>query len=375
LSKTFDVIVVGLGAMGSAASYHLSAQGLRVLGLDRFKPPHTLGSSHGLTRVIREAYFEHPSYVPLVQRAYELWADLEQKSGRKLLLQTGGLMIGPPDGALVAGAKRSAEEHKLPHEVLSAAQIQHRFPAFRLRDDMVAILEPRAGILFPEKAVETHLELALKNGATFHFHEPVLNWQPNGTGVQVSTGTDCYFADRLIISAGPWAEPLLPGLPLPLAIERQVLCWFEPQSQPELFSPESFPIYLFQYAPRGFFYGFPDLGDGIKVALHHGGEVGPLENLRREVDDTDIASVRRLRQQFVPKADGLFISATVCVYTNAPDEHFVLGPHPAHSQVIIASPCSGHGFKFAAAIGEVLAGMVAGVDSPFDLSLFRPDRQ
>ncbi len=360
--------------MGSASAYHLSAAGRRVLGLDCFKPPHNVGSSHGLTRVIREAYFEHPSYVPLVQRAYELWADLEQKSGRKLFLQTGGLMIGPPDGPLVAGARRSAEQHKLSHQILSSAELRHRFPAFRLEEHMVAIAEPRAGILFPEAAVQAHLDLAAAKGATFHFDEPVLNWQPRGSGVQVSTATERYFADRLIISAGPWAGSLFADLHLPLAIERQVLCWFEPHSHPELFRPECFPIYLCQYAPRGFFYGFPDLGDGIKVAIHHGGQVGPIENVRREVDETDIGSVRRLLQKFVPNADGRLRSSTVCVYTNTPDEHFILGPHPVHSQVILVSPCSGHGFKFAAVIGEEVAGMVAGVVSPFDLSLFRPDR-
>lgn len=360
--------------MGSASAYHLSASGRRVLGLDCFKPPHNLGSSHGLTRVIREAYFEHPSYVPLVQRAYELWADLEQKSCRKLLLQTGGLMIGPPDGALVAGARRSAEQHKLQHQVLSAAELHHRFPAFRVEENVVAIAEPRAGILFAETAVQTHLELAAANGATVHFDEPVLNWQPRGSGVEVLTATDRYFADRLIISAGPWAASLLADLHLPLTIERQVLCWFEPQSQPELFRPGHFPIYLFQFASRGFFYGFPDLGDGLKVAIHHGGQAGPIENVRREVDETDIHAVRQLLQQFLPHADGPLNSATVCLYTNTPDEHFILGPHPVHSQVIIVSPCSGHGFKFSAVIGELVAGMVAGTLSPFDLSLFRPDR-
>jgi sarcosine oxidase len=360
--------------MGSASAYHLSLADRRVLGLDCFKPPHTAGSSHGLTRVIREAYFEHPSYVPLIQRAYELWADLEQKSGRKLLLQTGGLMIGPPDGPVVAGARRSAEEHKLPHQILSSAQVHLRFPAFRLEERMVAVAEPRAGILFPEAAVQTHLDLAIERGATFHFHEPVLNWEVHGSGVQVSTATNRYFADRVIISAGPWAASLLPDLHLPLTIERQVLCWFEPLSRPELFKPECFPIYICQYGPGGFFYGFPDLGDGIKVAIHHDGEIGALENIRREVDETDVGRVRQLLRQFLPDADGALKSATVCVYTNTPDEHFILGPHPVHSQVIIVSPCSGHGFKFSAVIGEVVAGMVAGAATPFDLSLFRPER-
>src|SRR5690349_13977847 len=173
----YDVIVVGLGAMGSAAVYHLALRGKRVLGLDRFRPPHDQGSSHGRTRIIREAYFEHTLYVPLVRRAYELWAELERKSGQQLFLQTGGLMIGPPGGVLVTGAKRSAEDHKLQHEVLSAAELRRRFPVFEPTNDLVAVWEPRAGILFPERAIQTQLELAERLGAELEFEQPVLNWE------------------------------------------------------------------------------------------------------------------------------------------------------------------------------------------------------
>src|SRR5438477_1644230 len=203
--------------MGSAAAFHRAANGRAVLGLDRFQPPHQLGSSHGLTRIIREAYFEHPSYVPLVQRAYELWVELEKKSGRKLLLQTGGLMIGPPDGVLVTGAKRSAEEHSLPHQILSSAELRRGFPVFQPEDKMVAVWEPRAGILFPELAVQTHLDLAGKSGAILKFNEPVLRWEADGQGVRVFTATDNYSASRLLLAAGAWAKSLVPELNLPLA--------------------------------------------------------------------------------------------------------------------------------------------------------------
>jgi sarcosine oxidase len=370
----YDVIVAGLGAMGSAAAYHLSKAGRRVLGLDRFKPPHSLGSSHGLTRIIREAYFEHPSYVPLVQRAYELWADLERKSGRPMLIETGGLMIGPPNGELVAGAKRSAEEHKLSHQVLSSTELHNRFPAFKPEEHMVAVAEPRAGILFPETAVQTHLDLAAELGAILLFDDPMLNWEARGNGVQVSTATNTYRAEWLVVSAGAWAASLLAGLHLPLVVERQVLLWFEPQSHPELLRPESFPIYICQYAARGFFYGFPDLGDGVKVAVHHEGQATDPAQVRREVEETDIAPVRQLLRRFLPSANGRLRSAAVCLYTNAPDGHFIFGLHPRHPQVIIVSPCSGHGFKFSPVIGESAASLVAGQIPAFDLSLFRPDR-
>src|SRR5437867_7556207 len=204
--------------MGSAAAYQLAAGGKRVLGLDRFQPPHHFGSSHGLTRIIREAYFEHPLYVPLVQRAYELWGDLEKKSGCQLLLQTGGVMVGPPEGMLVSGSKRSAEEHKLAHQILSAAELRQRFPVFQPADNMVAVWEPRAGILFPELAVQTHLELAAKSCAALRFNEPVLRWEPMPDGVRVFTAAGAYTAGRLLLPIGAWLSTLTPDLDLPLRI-------------------------------------------------------------------------------------------------------------------------------------------------------------
>lgn len=366
----YDVIITGLGAMGSAAAYHLAKRGKRVLGLDRFHPPHTFGSSHGATRIIREAYFEHPIYVPLVQRAYELWAELEKASGRKLLLQTGGVMIGPRDGVVFDGAKRSAEEHHLKHEILSAARLREHFPALVPTTEMAGVWEPRAGILFPELAIQTHLELAARTGADFHFNEPVLNWEPEGTGVRVRTGTASYSADRLLLSAGAWTSTLLRELSLPLFVERQILFWFEPHSRPDLFMPERCPIHLWEYDSERFFYGFPDLGDGVKVALHHQGELTTPDAVRREVSTNEVETMRQLLYRFLPEADGALRSATVCLYTNTPDQHFVLDHHPVHRQVVIASPCSGHGFKFSPAIGEVAGRLIEEEEPGFDLGLF-----
>ncbi len=369
------MIVIGLGAMGSAVAYHLAAKGTRVLGLDRYHPPHQFGSSHGLTRIIREAYFEHPSYVPLVQRAYQLWADLEKLSGRKLLRQTGGLMIGPPDGVLVSGARRSAEEHRLLHQVLSSTELRARYPIFSPEANMVAVWEPRAGILFPELAVQTHLEQAVKRGASLRFNEPVLRWEPEGEGVRVFTATVTYSARRLLLSAGAWLGALLgASADLPLSAERQVLLWFEPRSQAEQFQPENCPIYIWEYAPHRFFYGFPDLGDGVKVAVHHEGQLTEPEKIPREVNEDEIQTMRSLLRRFLPPADGVLKSTVVCIYTNTPDEHFILDYHPAHPQVLVASPCSGHGFKFSSVIGELAAILLANQKPSFDLSLFRINR-
>jgi sarcosine oxidase len=374
MSNKYDVIVAGLGAMGSAAAYHLAKAGRRVLGLDRFRPPHELGSSHGRTRIIREAYFENPLYVPLVHRAYELWRELEQQSGRQLLRQTGGLMIGAPNGVIVRGAQRSAEEHRLPHRVLSAADVGREFPTFHLDRDMVAVWEPRAGILSPELAIQTHLELAAKNGADLRFDTLVKQWEPRGDGVVVKTATETFAGKQLLLSAGSWLNSLVPDLNLPLTVERQVMVWFEPRSEPELFQPQRCPIFICEPAPGRFFYGVPDLGDGVKIGVHHEGAETSPDHLDREVKQHEIEAARALLARFLPNAAGPLRSSVACMYTNTPDEHFLFDWHPNFPQVLIASPCSGHGFKFSPVIGELAATLLAGGTPPFDLSLFKLSR-
>jgi len=370
VETTFDVIVVGLGAMGSAAAYHLARQGRRVLGLDRFSPPHALGSSHGQTRIIREAYFEDPRYVPLVQRAYELWTALEREAERRLLLETGGLMIGRPDSTVVRGARRSAETHGLRHELLAAAEVRRRFPALRPDDDMVAVWEPRAGILIPEACVAAHLAMARRHGATLRVNEPVLRWEPDGGGVRVASAQGVYAAGQLVLSAGSWLTSLLPDLALPLTVERQPLYWFEACRNAASFTPERLPIHLWEHAPQRYLYGFPDLGDGVKVARHHEGRLTDPDAVDREVHAEEVEAMRGLVRRYVPDADGPLRSAAVCLYTNTPDDHFLIDRHPAHEQVVVASPCSGHGFKFASAIGEALAELLSEGRTRLDLSLF-----
>ncbi len=366
----YDVIIAGLGAMGSAAAYHLSRQGARVFGLDRFQPPHKFGSSHGLTRIIREAYFEHPLYVPLVQRAYELWHQVEKESARKLIRQTGGLMIGPPDGVLVRGARRSAREHGLAHRVLTAAEVRKAFQAFAVKDDTVAVWEPRAGVLFPEVAIQSHLELAAKNGAELRFDEPIIRWEAGDEGVRAFTANRTFTARRLLLSAGAWLNQLLPDLKLPLAVERQVLFWYEPV-RPEIFTPERCPIFIWENAPEKYFYGFPDLGGGVKIGIHHQGEITSPDRLNREVSAEEQKRARDLMDEFLPDAAGDLKSSVVCMYTNTPDEHFILDFHPAHPQVLVVSPCSGHGFKFSPVIGEIAACLLRDEGPGFDLEPFR----
>ena len=368
MAQGADVVVVGLGAMGSQVARALAQRGRRVVGLDRFAPPHRLGSSHGRSRIIREAYFEEPAYVPLVQRAYELWAALEAEAGRPLLRLTGGLMAGPPEGALVRGARRSAEVHGLPCEDLSAAEIARRFPAFAPEPGMVGVLEPRAGILFPEAGIEAALAGAARAGAELRVDEEVRAWRPEGAGVEVRTARGSWTAGRLVIAAGAWLPRLAPDLPL--TVERQVLHWFEPLRDHATFAPEACPISLWEVDGGTIFYAFPDLGDGVKAAIHHGGETTDVERVRRDVTAEDEAGVRALVQRLLPAAAGPRRESSVCLYTNTPDRHFLIDHHPEHERVLIVSPCSGHGFKFAPVIGEVVADLVTTGASRFDLKPF-----
>ena len=364
-SRGYDVAVVGLGAMGSQAALELALRGVRVLGLDRHRPPHTLGSTHGRTRIIREAYFEEPLYVPIVQRAYELWRRLEQRSGTHVLTVTGGLMLGTPDSEVAAGARASAVEHGLPFEELSAREVRERFPAYAVPDDHVAVFEPRAGFLEPEAAVEATLALAAEAGADLHFDEPVL--ELDGDELRTAHGT--HAADRIVVSAGSWLPELLPQLAGTFTPARQPLLWLAPR-EPELFGPARFPIFVWEWQPGWAFYGFPDVGDGFKAAVHHHGEPTTPDTVDRGLRAEDEETIRELVRRFFPAADGELREAAVCLYTNTPDEHFVIDTLPGDERVIVASPCSGHGFKFAPAIGEVLADLATGAPPRFDLSPF-----
>jgi sarcosine oxidase len=370
----YDSILAGLGAVGSSAAFHLAKRGNRVLGLDRFAPPHTLGSSHGKSRIIREAYFENPLYVPLVRRAYECWAALEAESGCKLFTQTGGLMIGGPESSVVTGARASAVAHGLPHEELTAGELRRRVPAFHPASDEVAIWEPRAGILAPEAAIVAQLSLARAHGAELRFNEPMLDWSATDSGVSVKTAGGTFQAARLVIAAGSWVGQFVPELAPVLTVERNAVYWFDPVQPTASFSADHFPIFIHEFAPGRAWYGFPDVGDGIKVALHHQGEITDADSVRRTVTDDEIAVIRSLLERFLPEANGTLRATTVCLYTNTPDDHFILDRHPAHGSVVIASPCSGHGFKFSSAIGEVIADLVTDRAPRFDLQPFQVGR-
>ena len=378
---SYDTLVLGLGGMGSAAAYHLAARGQRVLGLEQFTSLHDRGSSHGATRVIRQAYFEHPSYVPLLVRAYELWRDLEQRSGTKLMMLPGGLMLGTAASPVVAGSLRSAREHGLAHEFLDPATLRQRYPQFRLPEDTVGLFEPTGGLVWCERSVSAHLAAAVQAGADLHFEEPVVRWkaEPGGDGVTVVTPRGSYTADRLVLTPGPWAPHVLADLGLPLQVTRQVLFWFQPATSVAAFHPDRFPIYIWQRNEREEVYGFPAVDGpegGVKVAFFHQPRrtVVTPETVDRSVRAEDESELRSALREFLPALDGARVQARVCLYTTTPDLHFVICTHPRHPQVSIACGFSGHGYKFCSVVGEILADLATNGTTRHDLSRFTPAR-
>ena len=369
--RHFDVIVVGVGGMGSATTYHLAQRGARVLGLEQFGIPHEQGSSHGHTRIIRQAYYEHPSYVPLLLRAYELWQELETAVDEQLLFITGILNIGAPGTFNFEGAWRSAQDHDLPHEVLSADDVNRRYPACRLPEEMRALYEPLGGFLPPERCIVAHVEQAMAAGAEVHGHEAVTDWRSDGDGVRVTTTRDTYSAGRLVLTAGAWVGKLLAELRLPLQVERQVLGWFQPE-EPELFRVGRLPV-LGLVGDEGYAYGTPVYGvPGFKIGkYHHRGEVVDPNTVTRTFDAEDEEVLRAFLRRYFPLADGPIMQFKVCMFTNTPDEHFILDRHPEWPQVCLASACSGHGFKMTSVVGEIMADLALDGETRHDIDLFR----
>ena len=372
--RNFDTIVVGLGAMGSATAYQLASHGAKVLGLEQYSLNHTNGSSHGKTRIIRTAYYEHPSYVPLVRRALELWQQLQHNAGIELLRMTGGAMFGLPGCELVSGAISSAKQHNIPHEVLTGSEAQDRFPIFQPAGEEVAVYEKNAGVLLPEECVKAQARLAEKFGAQLHYNEPVTGWNSKGNGVEVRATKETYTANSLVFSAGAWLPQLIPDLKLPLQCERQVFFWFKPHEHGTLFMVDKMPIFMWQMKDKRFFYGIPDMGDGVKAARHHGGEITSPDRVRREITQLDEAPVREFLKQHIPSLNNPPASSATCLYTNTNDEHFIIDFHPSHRNVLILSPCSGHGFKFSTAIGEVAQQLLQENKSKLNIDLFKIDR-
>jgi sarcosine oxidase len=372
----YDVIVIGLGGMGSAAAAHLAARGAQVLGLERFGPAHDQGSSHGGSRIIRQAYFEDPAYVPLLRRAYELWDQLEPDSGRDLRTQTGGLYLGAPDGPTVAGSLGAAREWDLPHEVLDAAEIRRRFPTMTPADDEVGLYEAVAGFVRPEQTVTAHLELAARRGAELRFTEPAVSWAASAEGVTVTTPAGSYTAGHLVVCPGAWAPEVLADLEVPLTVERQVMYWFQPDDGVDRFTPDRHPVWIHGDGALQS-YGFPAMdgpNGGAKVAFFRHGKVTTAETVDREVHPEEVEFIAEHLRALFPTLPGRLLAAVPCLYTLTPDHHFVIAPHPRHDRVTVACGFSGHGFKFVPVVGEILADLALTGTTSHPIGLFDPRR-
>jgi sarcosine oxidase len=372
----YDTIVIGLGGMGSAAAYRLAQRGQRVLGIDQFAPVHNRGSSHGGSRITRQAYFEDPAYVPLLLRAHELWESIERDSDSEIFTRCGGIMIGKPDSRTVAGSLLSAQKWDIAHELLDAGEIRRRFPTMRPDDDEIALYEGGAGLVSPEASVGAHLRLAARAGAELHYEEKVLSWTAS-EGVRVETSKGVYTADQLVICPGAWAPQLLAELGVEFTIERQVQYWFAPSGGVEPFLPDRHPVYIWENAHGRQFYGFPahnSAEDGVKVAFFRGGDTCTPETIDRTVRPGEVTTIADFIRPNMPTLPGEFLRAATCMYTNTVDEHFVISRHPAHEQVVVACGFSGHGFKFVPVVGEVLADLVTEGTTAHPIALFDPAR-
>jgi len=370
LNNSFDIIIIGAGAFGSSAAYHLSKSTKRVLVLDRYTPPHEFGSSHGQTRIIREAYFEDPIYIPMLRKAYTLWEELEKESREKLFIKTGGLMLGNPGSHVIQGTLRSAETYNIDHAILDQESITNKFPSYNADEQTIGVYEHRAGILFPEKCIEAALSLAMQNGVKMNFNESVVSINRLSNSVEILTNKGLYSARKCIVAAGPWMNNLVPEINLPLQTTRQVLFWYhidKSSNYPPI--PEKFPIFIWNTESGRHFYGFPDIGNGFKIAFHDKGELCDPDNVKRDISTQEIDEMNQIiNNHFDFKAS--FKEAVTCIYTNTPDDHFIIDHHPHCDNIIIASPCSGHGFKFSSTIGKILAEMSLNEKTEFDLSPF-----
>jgi len=371
---SYDVIVIGVGGMGSAAVYHLARRGLQVLGLEKHAIPHEMGSSHGYSRMIRYTLQEHPSYVPLVRRSYELWHEMEETAGEELMVTTGSIRAGAPDSPFFLNAQEACDLHSIPYEILTASEVNKRFPGYRFPEEISSVYQADGGFLLPERCIVTHVQAAERAGADVHSQETVLDWEVRGDGVQVRTDRDTYTAGRLVVTAGPWAANLVPELAAYAVPERQVMGWFQPK-RPELYAAEAFPVFGV-FTEEGRYYGFPSHAvPGFKIGrAHHLLQKVDPDAIDREVHPEDEDILRQAVNRYFPLAAGKLLDGKTCMYTNTPDEHFMIGTLDGQPQVSVAAGFSGHGFKFASVIGEIMADLAQNGATEHDINLFRLDR-
>ena len=364
----YDAAVIGLGGMGSAAAAHLAMCGASVAGVEQFAEGHALGASSGKTRIIRQAYFEDPAYVPMLRRAYELWRDLEERTGTELMRLVGLLMAGTPQSEVIAGSLLAAREHDLPVDLLDAAEIRARYPMLLVHNDEVGVFEREAGAVFPERAIRAHLQVAREHGANLWFGAAMERWEVQGEEIRVHlVGGTHIKARSLILTLGPWFVREMQAAGVPLEIQRNVQLWFTPQTP--VYDARAFPAFLIERASLPApLYGFPDFGDGVKAAFHGLGAMTDPNELVREIDPrTDVQPVAQALEAWMPGAAGTLREGKACMYSLTPDRHFVIDRHPRDRRVILCGGFSGHGFKFASVAGEIAAQLALDSGTALDI--------
>jgi sarcosine oxidase len=381
MQRNWDVIVVGLGAVGSAALYQLAKRGAKTLGIDRFQPPHDRGSSHGDTRITRLALGEGPHYVQFAKRSHEIWRELESETGARLFREVGGLFFGSIKNHGQAHGSADflqttinvAREHRIPHEVLDGNSMRQRFPQFRFRDDERGCLEHTAGFVHPEACIAAQLKVAAHLGAHVQTDEQVIRWSNSGNGIEVQTGRSSYSASRLILTAGAWLPQMVPELAARARVFRQVLFWFEPDGPHELFTPERLPVYIrVPDTGTNMLYGFPAIvgaGGGLKIAGEQFEQTTAPDAVNERVGANEEAAMHAVASPHL-RITSRCVRSVVCKYTVTPDFHFIIDRAPQSDRVWFASACSGHGFKHSAAVGETLAELAVQGRTRYDLSSF-----
>jgi monomeric sarcosine oxidase len=372
----FDVAIVGTGTMGSAAAFFLTQAGFRVVAFEQFGIAHEMGSHSGSTRIIRHAYHESPDYVPLVLRSDQLWQELEAQTGSRLLVRTGGVDLGPREGLVVENALNACRIHSLPNEYLNSEQVMERWKQFKIPEDWHGCFDPNMGFLLVDDCIRAYAGVARAAGAELHIEEPVLHFADRGETIKVTTSRAEYDTAKLIVCAGAWSSRILAELRLPLTVKRKTLAWLE-VDQPNDFEPGKFPIFLAE-TPAGLLYGFPIFGKrGLKIANHHGS--GPPDDpdlVNREFSPDDADDAREFALRYLNGVSSKVLEGKICLYTLTPDEHFIIDLHPENKNIAIAAGFSGHGFKFAPAVGEALSQLIAKQSTShsiekFSLSRFR----
>ena len=373
--RTFDVAVLGVGGIGSAACYHLARTGLRVVGIEQFSIPHSRGSSHGVTRILREGLHENETYVPLVRRALELWRELEKISGTQLFYQTGSLDIGLPESSIVVGSLHSCQRWSIPHEMFAASELRRRYPVLRIYDEMVAIFQPNSGFVLAEGSITAHVNGACDHGAEIHGHEKMIDWDANGAGYTIQTTHDRYEVGQIVFTVGAWASKVT-GLSVQVRPERAVLGWFQPKENAARFGVGSLPVWIIDSPDGGHFYGLPVFGiPGFKLGRlsRNLDEVDPDLPLL-EPDSRDEQDLRQFLEKHFPDANGSLLSMQTAFFEHSPDRHFIIGELPDFPGAWVIAGLSGHGFKYASALGELAKDLLVQRKSGYDLSPFRLDR-